>query len=82
MLSESEHIYCWGGNGGRFAPSDGHPGEVPRRISHLEPAKALALREEGGGLCVIGTDDVVRCHRQDPDPTNPPTFDVKEFPID
>jgi hypothetical protein len=72
-LSVDGRIYCWGPGGGLFGPSDDHPWEVPRRVEHLEPARAIALRYDGGGLCVIGTDDVVRCHVQDPVETNPPT---------
>jgi hypothetical protein len=74
-LSSSGRIYCWGPYSLIVDPSQDLPWEYPRRVFHLEPARAIALRANdgaGGGLCVIGTDDIVRCHVQDPDPKNPP----------
>ena len=62
-------VLCWGHNYiGLYAPIDGTPQTVPRRVPELEPAKQVAVVYDE--VCALGLDDVVRCRVHEPKPSN------------
>jgi hypothetical protein len=75
-ISDQGDLYCWGDMVGRGSPPDA-PLEIPRRISHLEPATMVSLTESQ--LCVADPEGRVHCHLKDPDPNNPPQSFEQQF---
>ncbi len=74
----SGEVFCWGDNYiGIYAPHDGAPRSLPRRVPELEPAKQVAVVYDE--VCALGFDDVIRCRIPHIDPGGQEPARVLDF---